>query len=42
MSRRGINPKINAVLTLLFAAVAAMMYLIQRRLGKAPKVERTW
>ena len=35
MSRRGINPKINAVLTLLFVAVAAMMYLIQRRLSKS-------
>ena len=35
MSRRGINPKINAVLTLLFVAVAAMMYLIQKRLSKS-------
>ncbi len=35
MARRGINPKINAVLTLLFAAVVAMMYLIQRRLRKS-------
>lgn len=38
MSRRGINPKINAVLTLLFAAVVAMMYLIQRRLQRTPKI----
>ncbi|MCL2166700.1 MAG: ABC transporter permease, partial [Clostridiales bacterium] len=37
MSRRGINPKINAVLTLLFIAVAAMMYLIQRRLRKSSR-----
>lgn len=35
MSRRGVNPKINAVLTLLFAAVAAMMYLIQRRMDRS-------
>jgi len=35
MSRRGINPKINAVLTLLFVAVVAMMYIIQRRLKKS-------
>ena len=34
MARRGVNPKINAVLTLLFLAVAAMMALIQRRLKK--------
>jgi spermidine/putrescine transport system permease protein len=34
MARRGINPKINAVLTLLFVVVAATMYLIQRRLRK--------
>ena len=35
MARRGVNPKINAVLTLLFTAVAAMMYLIQNRLKKS-------
>ena len=35
MARRGINPKINAVLTLLFAVVVAMMYLIQKRLHKS-------
>ncbi|MDR0469565.1 MAG: ABC transporter permease [Peptococcaceae bacterium] len=34
MARRGVNPKINAVLTLLFAAVVAMMALIQNRLKK--------
>jgi len=35
MARRGINPKINAVLTLLFAAVVGMMYLIQKRLRRS-------
>ena len=35
MARRGINPKINAVLTLLFVAVVAMMYVIQKRLKKS-------
>ena len=35
MARRGINPKINAVLTLLFAAVVALMYIIQKRFRKS-------
>jgi spermidine/putrescine transport system permease protein len=35
MARRGINPKINAVLTLLFAVVVAVMYVIQKRLRKS-------
>ena len=35
MARRGINPKINAVLTLLFVAVVAMMAVIQKRLRKS-------
>lgn len=35
MARRGINPKINAVLTLLFAAVVGLMYIIQKRLKKS-------
>ncbi|MDR1194668.1 MAG: ABC transporter permease [Peptococcaceae bacterium] len=35
MARRGVNPKINAVLTLLFIAVAGGMYLIQRQLNKS-------
>ena len=35
MSRRGINPKINAVLTLLFVAVVAMMSIIQARVKKS-------
>lgn len=33
MARRGINPKINAVLTLLFAAVIGIMYIINKRLN---------
>jgi spermidine/putrescine transport system permease protein len=35
MARRGINPKINAVLSLIFVTVAVMMALIQKRLKKA-------
>ena len=34
MARRGVNPKINAVLTLLFAVVVGMMYFINRQLNK--------
>lgn len=34
MARRGVNPKINAVLTLLFVTVVGVMYFINRQLNK--------